>query len=795
MPCKSPLCLSSWTTRRSCSRSDAPSRLKVAEVTEAHRRISKALGKDGLTVPLFARDKVLEALGAVASLVTVHSDIGGAPGTGDLVPADPAPRLHLSPEGGGLVVETLGRPFGEFGPYYRPGEGGKVLFIEEGGKRLHTERDLATEQSQAEALVAGCATLATAEPRNAFGWHIPQPEACLELLLELRELPRAVRVEWPSGESLKLAGKADFRQLELRVAASGDSWFSVSGHLAVSEDLVLDMQGLLGLLGHRLGRFVQLDDGRFLVLTEAFRKRLEDLAALTEVHGKSRRVHALAAPLLEELASDAGKFLCDKNWRQRIARLREAEGLQTGVPDNLEAELRDYQVEGYRWLTRMAYWGVGACLADDMGLGKTIQTLAIRLERGREGPSLVVAPTSVSANWQAEALRFAPTIRMQVLGSQGRGATVEELGPMDVLVCSYGLLQQPSVGALLASRTWRTVVLDEAQAIKNLTTKRSQAAMDLRGEFRLITTGTPVENHPGALWNLFRFMNPGLLGSLESFNRRFAGPIEYGNKDARTRLKRLVQPFILRRLKSQVLDELPPRTDIQLDVELSEAEQAFYEALRREVVAHLDDGEAARGGKQIKVLAAIMKLRRACCHSSLVSPGVELPSSKLALFGDLIEELLENHHKALVFSQFVDHLALIRERLEANGVAYQYLDGQTPAAERKKRVDAFQAGEGAVFLISLRAGGVGLNLTAADYVIHMDPWWNPAVEDQASDRAHRIGQSRPVTVYRLVAKGTIEEKIVALHRYKRDLADEILAGTETASKISAEELLRLIQET
>jgi SNF2 family DNA or RNA helicase len=249
---------------------------------------------------------------------------------------------------------------------------------------------------------------------------------------------------------------------------------------------------------------------------------------------------------------------------------------------------------------------------------------------------------------------------------------------------------------------------------------------------------------------------------------------------------------LLRRLKNQVLEELPERTEILLHVELSREEMAFYEALRREAISKLTESEASAGHKHLQVLAEIMRLRRACCNPSLVMPDTELSSAKLQLFAEVLGDLLENRHKALVFSQFVDHLHIIRNYLDKQGISYQYLDGSTPAAERKKRVDAFQAGSGDVFLISLKAGGTGLNLTAADYVIHMDPWWNPAVEDQASDRAHRIGQQRPVTIYRLVAKDTIEDKIVDLHQHKRDLADSLLEGTDISGKISTEALLELI---
>jgi len=381
-----------------------------------------------------------------------------------------------------------------------------------------------------------------------------------------------------------------------------------------------------------------------------------------------------------------------------------------------------------------------------------------------------------------------------MFGTGDRQAILEQLQPFDLVICTYGLLQQEEVAQMLASVTWQTIVLDEAQAIKNFATKRSQGAMKLQGQFKLITTGTPIENHLGELWNLFRFINPGLLGSKDRFHQRFAQPIER-DKDNHTRqqLKKLIQPFLLRRTKTQVLTELPSRTEITLQVELSTEETALYEALRQEAIAKLNNSDSEAGQKHLQVLAEIMKLRRVCCNPNLVMTDGNYPSSKLEVFGEIVTELLDNKHKALVFSQFVDHLHILQEFLEKQQISYQYLDGSTSVKERQKRVQAFQSGEGDVFLISLKAGGTGLNLTAADYVIHMDPWWNPAVEDQASDRSHRIGQKRPVTIYRLVAKNTIEEKIVQLHGQKRDLADSLLEGSDISGKVSTDELLNLIK--
>ncbi len=773
---------------------ESPTRLKVIEIAAEHRRIAEILGKQNrLEVPATAKERVLTVINAVSKMVTVHSDIGSGATGAEAVPAQSKPHIHLLPAGEGLKVAVLARPFAQGGPYYRPGTGGETIIAEIDGKRLQTTRNLLQEQQLADTAITACPTLLSQSPEEGE-WLLEEPEDCLELLLELQALGDTVVLAWPAGEKLRVSHHASLKDFQLKIHRQND-WFATSGELKLDDERVLDMQCLMELLEQTPSRFVPLGDGKFLALTQEFRKRLDELRAFSEKQGKGLRVHSLAALALSDWMEEVGDLKADNHWKAHIQQLKEIQNLEPSLPSTLQAELRDYQIDGYRWLSRLAHWGVGACLADDMGLGKTLQALAVVLARAPEGPTLIVAPTSVCMNWVSEAQRFAPTLHAIQFGGGDRQELLEQLQPFDLMICSYGLLQQEEVAQMLAKVQWQTIVLDEAQLIKNFATKRSQAAMSLQGKFKLITTGTPIENHLSELWNLFRFINPGLLGSLDSFNQRFAIPIErYQDQQARQGLKKLLQPFLLRRTKTQVLAELPSRTEILLHVDLSQEEMAFYEALRRQALAKLSASDAAAGAKHLQVLAEIMRLRRACCNPRLVMPDSQLPSAKLQLFGEVLGELLDNHHKALVFSQFVDHLHIIRNYLDGRKIHYQYLDGSTPAAERKKRVDAFQSGEGDVFLISLKAGGTGLNLTAADYVIHMDPWWNPAVEDQASDRAHRIGQQRPVTIYRLVAKATIEDKIVDLHHHKRDLADSLLEGTDISGKISTQELISLISE-
>lgn len=774
---------------------ESPGRISIIEITAQQRRIADIIGKGNrLEVPASAKERVLAAINAVSGIVTVHSDIGAEAQDAEEVEAEARPHIHLLPAGAGLKIALLVRPFPQGGPYYRPARGGTTVIAEIDGKRLQTQRDLPEERRRAQATIDACPTWRRLEETDGE-WLLDDPQACLELLLELHALGETVVVEWPEGEKFRISHHASFEQLHLSIKRERD-WFAASGRLQLDDKLVLDMQNLLELMQQTPGRFIRLDDGRFLALTEEFRRRLDELQTFSEKHGKGVRLHPLSTLALQDLMEAAGELKADAHWQTHVARLQEVQRLQPSLPSTLRAELRDYQIEGFNWLYRLSHWGVGACLADDMGLGKTLQALAVILTRAPAGPTLIVAPTSVCMNWENEARHFAPTLNTIQFGPGDRRSVLDSLQPFDMLICSYGMLQQEEVATMLAQVSWQTIVLDEAQAIKNIATKRSQAAMNLQGQFKLLTTGTPIENHLGELWNLFRFINPGLLGSLERFNQRFAIPIErYQDPQARNKLKKLIQPFLLRRTKNQVLEQLPSRTEIVLHVDLSPAEMAFYEALRRQAVSKLTALDAPSGPKHLQILAEIMRLRRACCHSRLVMQDSELPSAKLQVFGEVLDELLDNQHKALVFSQFVDHLQILRDYLDARVIPYQYLDGSTPAVERAKRVTAFQSGTGDVFLISLKAGGTGLNLTAADYVIHMDPWWNPAVEDQASNRVHRIGQQRPVTIYRLVAKHTIEEKIVDLHQHKRDLADSLLDGTDLSGKMSAEELLRLISES
>jgi len=462
---------------------------------------------------------------------------------------------------------------------------------------------------------------------------------------------------------------------------------------------------------------------------------------------------------------------------------------RAALPAGLQATLRDYQRSGVDWLCFMREARLGAVLADDMGLGKTVQALC-----ALQGRTLVVCPTSVVHNWVDEIGRFLPTLRHSVYHGARRALDEEA----DVTLTTYALLRN-DVEVLTAER-WDAVVLDEAQAIKNPDSQVARAAYRLRASFRLTLTGTPVENRLDELWSQMHFVNPGLLGGRGAFRETYDRPIEAGEPGAAARLRHRIRPFLLRRLKADVAAELPPRTDAVLHCELDSEERKVYEAIRlatqKQVVAQLD-----AGGSVMHVLEALLRLRQAACDAALVPgqarafgvlpDGSPRASAKLRRLVASLEELVSAGHKALVFSQWTSLLDRVEPQLDGAAIAYSRLDGST--RDRAAVVREFQSPGGPpVLLISLKAGGTGLNLTAADHVFLLDPWWNPAAEDQAADRAHRIGQDRPVLVFRLVAKDTVEERILELGERKRALADAALGEAHRAAALTRDDLLSLL---
>ena len=704
----------------------------------------------------------------------------------------PKIAVQIAPDEDHLFNVTLAvKPFGDKPPYQKPAKGMEIVSTTIDGEKVQTERDLKTESQNLKAVEEMLGD-ANENPMYDNRWHIDTAE-CLELLERIRQKPEVAFVEWPQGVRMRVVRPmltADM--LHLKISSAGQ-WFEVEGDIKIGDKEKMKVAELLESLRSAEGNFIRLEGDEYVALSEQLRRNLQAFdKMLLGRSSKQLKIATMNGLQLADLEDLGAKVKADEAFRDMMKRIKEAGKMQFPLPTNIHAELRPYQQEGYEWMSRLAHWGAGACLADDMGLGKTLQSIALMQSRASQGPQLVLMPTSVLLNWQQELRRFAPALTVKVLNQQNadRKQIVNEAEAGDVVLSTYGLLVTEE--ELLTSRTWTTIVLDEAHTIKNRETQTSKGAMNMKGNFRLMLTGTPLQNHLSEIWNLFQFANPGLLGSYQQFTDRFILPIERDHDQEQQRLlRRILSPFLLRRTKEDVLNELPEKTEITLRVELSSDEQALYDNLRQQAIANLEEGSKSA----LQTLTEITRLRQAACHPRLINTKLQIPSSKMQAFLELVGNLRQSGHRALVFSQFTTHLALVREELDKEHIPYLYLDGSTSAQERNKLVKKFQTGDEPLFLISLKAGGLGLNLTAADFVIHLDPWWNPAIEDQASDRAHRIGQERPVTVYRLIAAGTIEEKIIRLHQNKRSMADALLQDADMFSQISADDVIRLLRES
>ena len=570
----------------------------------------------------------------------------------------------------------------------------------------------------------------------------------------------------------------------ISLTSSGIGWFELDADFA-SEGQSVDL-GAIRMWLSSGRRYVPLKDGSF---AEADTTELSQAADLLEEAGalpgrRQTRLPLFQAASLDSLAGVEGARI-EAKARKAIRELLELSELPSvAPPPSVTATLRPYQRQGLSWLWFLHGHRLSGVLADDMGLGKTLQALALLQKvKDEEGPktSLVVAPTSVLANWEREAERFAPGLSTVVWHGQDRREQVERLRTVDVALTSYALVRRDAEE--LSKVPWRYVVLDEAQFIKNADSMTAQACKSLPSEARLALTGTPLENRLSELWSIFDFAMPGFLGSAEHFTDRYERPIQLeGKADVQRRLAQKIRPFILRRLKAEVARDLPPKTETIAYCELDAGQAALYrhvlEESRRKIYQSIDQRGFARS--RVSILAALMRLRQVCCDPRLLKlpPGTALPrSAKLERFTQLVQDIVAEGHRALVFSQFTTMLSLLTQQADENGLHYEYLDGRT--RDRMARVDRCNHPHGPpLFFISLKAGGTGLNLTAADYVIHYDPWWNPAVEEQATDRTHRIGQTQAIFSYKLIARGTVEEKILALQKRKKELAEGVL-GTDT----------------
>jgi hypothetical protein len=626
-----------------------------------------------------------------------------------------------------------------------------------------------------------------------------------EFCLVPRRLPAAVHALTARQWHVEVSGKV-YRQpgkIQIRVS-SGIDWFELDGE-ADFEGVGIKIPRLLQAI--RKGETtVVLDDGTVGILPEQWLKRYGLLAAVGEVKDEAVQFAKNQVGLLDALLAEIPALDVDETFAKARDELRRFEGVRAINPvASFNGVLRPYQCDGLGWLNFLRTFGLNGCLADDMGLGKTVQVLALLEERRllrkessgnghpKIGPSLVVVPRSLVFNWEQEAAKFTPQMRVLNHATADRLKTANHFHEYDLVLTTYGTLRNDVA-------QWRDfqfdyVVLDEAQAIKNPASESAKSARLLRADHRLALSGTPVQNHLGELWSLLEFLNPGMLGASKAFSSIVAGVDRGASAETRQFLAGALRPFILRRTKEQVARDLPEKFEQTIFCELDKQQRALYDELkehyRQALLTKIEQDGLAKS--KLQVLEALLRLRQAACHPGLLSKTrLDEASAKLDTLLPRLAEVAEEGHKSIVFSQFTSFLAIVRKKLDEQGVVYEYLDGKT--RDRQQHVDRFQTDENCkLFLVSLKAGGLGLNLTAAQYVFLLDPWWNPAVEAQAIDRAHRIGQTEKVFAYRLIAKDTVEEKVLKLQQSKRDLADAIInADNALISKLGREDLEMLL---
>jgi superfamily II DNA or RNA helicase len=662
----------------------------------------------------------------------------------------------------------------------------------------------AIQPSERRLLLRDFAAEAVAEERlRALGCHwAASPYTDRDsprLVLTARGLPDVVRELITEGWYVEAEGKLyrSSGKFEMQVS-SGVDWFELHGVMEFG-DTVAKLPELLAAL-RRGENTVRLGDGSYGVLPRQWLQQYGLLAELGNAQGDHLRFRRSQVGVLDVLLSSQPEARCDALFSQLRDELRGFCGLEPiAVPAGFKGVLRPYQKDALAWFEFLRRFGFGGCLADDMGLGKTVQVLALlearreireRCEHPRVGPSLAVVPKSLLFNWKQEAARFAPRLRVLDHTGSTRVKGWGHFEDYDLVLTTYGTLRMDATD--FKNVRFDYVILDEAQAIKSAESLSAKCVRLLQGDYRLALSGTPIENHLGELWSLFEFLNPGMLGAASVF--KMAGAARNPDEDTRKLLARALRPFILRRTKQQVAPELPAKIEQTIHCELDTRQRRLYDQMRDHYRATLLKRVATDGIERakIQILEALLRLRQAAIHPALLDKGrVAESSAKLDVLLPRVLETVEEGHKTLVFSQFTGMLAIVRQHLDREGVSYEYLDGKT--RDRQACVERFQTDPDCkLFLISLKAGGVGLNLTAAQYVFLLDPWWNPAVEAQAIDRAHRIGQTNQVFAYRLIARGTVEEKVVELQNTKRDLADAIVGANEGLIRNLGREDLELL---
>ena len=760
--------------------------------------LTRALSSPVLPIQAAAEVKILSE--RLEGILDVECELMNADciqtreGTGTI-----AIRITPDEQNKNFNVQMLAAPLPEGKVRFPAGEGEDIIYDQCDGHTIAVTRDLATEQVNYELLHKFICDEIGDVFTDFMTAELSSPQSLLTLLEFAFEHQSTYMLEWPLGRELKFKGVMKPADVDVQVTTNMD-WFKVQGNVHIP-GTTCSFEDLLAMYRQaEYDGYIKIGDNEFMKMTEALKKNIEQLDNVIAGYDKSSKSQLVGkydvGRLAEILGDDGGLHAqLDEDFIGLLKKMREAYDSTPEVPATLNATLRDYQKEGFEWMARLTSWGAGACLADDMGLGKTIQTIALMLHRAEQGPSLVVAPKSLILNWENELHKFAPTLNsVNFNNEKNKKQAIADAKAGDVFISTYGVLVTQK--DILTSRQWNVICLDEAHSIKNRMTRTSRSAMALKGDAKVILTGTPLQNHLGEMWNLFQFINPGMLGPWQQFVDKY---IKSPWDDmVQKELKDRTLPFILRRTKNEVLADLPEKISYEQMVELSPEELQIYEKIRKDVELkfkkHKTTAEKEEAAAlQIGFFQELTRLRLLANSVSLVYPEWKPESSKIAALRDILTSLhQENGNRVLIFSQFTSFLSQIGAMMKDAGFDYLYLDGQTPLDERQRLVDSFQARESQFFLISLKAGGLGLNLTAANYVILMDPWWNPSIEDQATDRAHRLGQERNVTVIRLVSANTIEEKILKLHEQKQDLSDKILEGTSASAALTMDEVLDMV---
>ena len=710
------------------------------------------------------------------------------------VPAEYNPKLYLDEEGSLLTMRVENTYDTEHGEIALPGPNPD---LQTGSYSFSGTSHLVLRDQEAEAALTNKLMEMDFQPRNNANWFL-EPEEAITFLLDA--YPKLI-------QDYRVFGEKNLTRYKVRATAPNivaeveskeeEKWFNLD--LAVEYDgqkVPIEDIWAAWTAGKR---YVQLRDGSYSSLPESWlRKLAHKLRAMGLDPDKppKNQFQQFEAPMLDKLLEDLPEVHVDPFWeslRSRIHGFKEI--TQLTHPDGLDATLRPYQTQGLSFLNFLREYGFGGILADEMGLGKTIQTLSYiqaMNNAGRRGPNLIVMPTSVLPNWEREAAKFVPNLRRLTIYGTKRDKMFKSIPDSDLVMTTYALLRRDLEELL--KHDFDCVILDEAQNIKNPNTITARSVRKLSSKQRVCLSGTPIENNLFELWSLFEFLMPGFLGSQHSFQRGVVKPIKDGDEETLDYLRSRVRPFILRRTKAEVAKDLPPKVETVQYCALEDEQMELYSALARklkeQVLRNVDEKGMAKS--QMSILDALLKLRQICCHPRLLRldiPGVStnLPSGKFEAFKDMVTEVISEGHKVLVFSQFVKMLHIIRSWLTISQIPFAYLDGASK--DRFDQVDRFNNDPDIpIFLISLKAGGTGLNLTSADYVIHYDPWWNPAVESQATDRTHRIGQTRQVFSYKMICQNTVEEKILQLQDAKRGVAEAIIPGQDHWKSLTRDDL-------